>query len=54
LKEKRCKEIRNYQEKKKMTGEDLLNMGIFGSMSYRDDLKDSVNYARKLGDEALE
>lgn len=47
------KEVRSYQQKKKMTGEDLLNMGVFGSLSYRDDLRDSVDYARKLGDEAL-
>ena len=47
------KEVGNYQQKRKMKGEDLLNMGVFGSMSYRDDLKDSVDYAKKLGDDAI-
>lgn len=47
------KEIKSYQDKKNMTGKDLLDMGIFGVLSNRDDLKNSLEYARKLGDEAF-
>jgi len=38
-------------EKKKMTAKDLLNLGVVGALKNREDIKDSVKYARKLGDD---
>ena len=39
------------QEKDKMTAKDLLNSGVIGTLKHRDDLKDSVKYAKKLADD---
>jgi len=39
--------------KPKMTGDDLLKSGIIGLMKYRKDIKDSVEYAKMLGDKAF-
>ncbi len=36
------------QSNKPMTGKDLLNSGVVGMWAKRDDIKDSVEYARKL------
>jgi len=40
-------------EKTKMIGKDLLNSGIVGLLKDRNDIKDSVTYARNLGDSAF-
>ena len=45
------KTISNLQQKQKMTAKDLLSSGVFGSMKGREDLKDSVGYAKKLADD---
>lgn len=45
------KKIDNYQEKRKMTGKDLLEMGVLGTFEHRKDMGDSVAYAKKLAED---
>jgi len=47
------KEVGSYQEKRKMTGKDLIDMGVFGTLKHRKDMEDSVGYAKKLADDTF-
>ena len=45
------KTINSFQEKEKMTAKDLLNSGVIGALKHREDIKNSVEYAKKLADD---
>jgi len=45
------KQVGSFQEKKKMTAKDLLESGVIGALKGRDDLKNSVEYAKKMADD---
>lgn len=45
--------ISSYQEKRKMTGKDLLDTGVFGIFRNRKDMVDAVEYSKKLADETF-
>ncbi|MCL4381194.1 hypothetical protein M1141_02880 [Candidatus Marsarchaeota archaeon] len=45
--------IQNFQEKKSMTGKDLLDSGLFGILKNNEEMKDSVAFAKKLANEVF-
>ena len=45
--------LSSFQEKQKMTVKDLLNSGVVGALKHRTDIKDSVEYSKKLADDLL-
>ena len=47
------KHVGSFQEKKKMTAKDLLESGVIGALKGRDDLKNSVEYAKKMAEDML-
>jgi hypothetical protein len=47
------KSINSFQDKQKMTAKDLLDSGIVGALKHREDIKNSVEYAKKLSDDLL-
>lgn len=46
-------EIKQVGEKGKMTAKDLLDSGVVGVLKNRKDIKDSVEYSKKLSDDLL-